>query len=58
MFADYKARWNRRLGSPSFGSEIFMPEEYGYITRKTRRITGSFAALSSGNNICVFCTNK
>jgi hypothetical protein len=58
MFVDHKARWNRRLGSPSYGFEIFMLEEYGYNTRKARRITGSFATLSSGDNISVFHTIK
>jgi hypothetical protein len=49
VVADHKTRWNKRLGSPSTGSEIFLLQEYGYITRKTRRITRSSAALSSSN---------
>jgi hypothetical protein len=46
IFTDYKTRWNRRIGSPSFGFEIFLPQEYGYITGETRRIAGSSTALS------------
>jgi hypothetical protein len=46
IFADYKTGWNRRLGPPSVGFEIFMPQEYGHITGETRRIAGSIAALS------------